>query len=291
MSLTDAGLRFWIAAVLGLALATGACEQRVRQQTSPQSVVEIIKRRGALKVGVSTFVPWAMRDKTGELVGFEIDVATKLAADMGVAVEFVSTAWDGIIPALLAGKFDVIIGGLSITAQRNLTVNFTVPYAHSGLGVAANKELAAGITWPDDYNSPEVTFACRRGATSCSAVEELFPKATARKFDDDSQAAQEVLNGNAHVFVSSHPKPALLVRQYGHKLFLPTTGNLTQSNEAFGLRKGDPDALNFFSNWILLNTRNGWLKERHSYWFKTADWAGQVDLEEFLQLEGDAAGP
>ena len=280
MSLTDTGLRFGIAVALGLAVATGACEHSARQQTFSESVIEIIKRRGALKVGVSTFVPWAMRDRTGELVGFEIDVARKLAADMGVAVEFVPTAWDGIIPALLAGKFDVIIGGLSITAQRNLTVNFTVPYAHSGLGVAANTELTAAMTWPDDYNSSKVTFACRRGATSCSAVEELFPKALTRKFDDDSQAAQEVLNGNAHAFVSSYPTPTLLVHRYGDKLFLPTTDNLTQGNEAFGLRKGDSDALNFFSNWIRVNTSNGWLQERHSYWFKTTKWAGEVDLEE-----------
>ena len=278
MSLTDTGLRFGIAAGLCLAAATGGCEQGARQQTSSESVIEIIKRRGALKVGISTFVPWAMRDRTGEMVGFEIDVARKLASDMGVAVEFVPTAWDGIIPALLAGKFDVIVGGLSITAQRNLTVNFTVPYAHSGLGVAANKELTAGMTWPDDYDSSQVTFACRRGATSCIAVEELFPKAMTRKFDDDSQAAQEVLNGNAHAFVSSYPTPTLLVHRYGDQLFLPTTDNLTEGNEAFGLRKGDPDALNFFSNWIRVNTSNGWLKERHSYWFKTTEWAGQVDL-------------
>ena len=84
-----------------------------------------IQKRGTLKVGMSTFVPWAMRDKQGGLIGFEIDVATKLAADMGVEVEFVPTAWSGIIPSLLAKKFDVIIGGMSITAQRNLTVNFT----------------------------------------------------------------------------------------------------------------------------------------------------------------------
>ena len=63
-----------------------------------------IQKRGSLKVGMSTFVPWAMRDKQGGLIGFEIDVATKLAADMGVEVEFVPTAWSGIIPALLAKK-------------------------------------------------------------------------------------------------------------------------------------------------------------------------------------------
>jgi polar amino acid transport system substrate-binding protein len=52
-----------------------------------------IQKRGTLKVGMSTFVPWAMRDKQGDLIGFEIDVATKLAKDMGVEVEFVPTAW------------------------------------------------------------------------------------------------------------------------------------------------------------------------------------------------------
>ena len=280
MKLTEAGLKLGMAAVLGMAVATGAAAQSAQQQLSSESVIETIKKRGALKVGLGTFVPWAMRDKKGELVGFEIDVAKKVAADMDVDIEFVPTAWDGIIPALIAGKFDVIIGGMSITAARNLTINFTVPYAHSGMGVAANTEMTAGMKWPDDYNSADVTFACRRGATSCDAVDLLFPKATARKFDDDSQSEQEVLNGNAHAFVSSYPKPTLLVHNNPDKVFLPTTENLTRGDEAFGLRKGDPDALNFLSNWIVVNTSNGWLGDRHHYWFKTTDWADQVDLKQ-----------
>ena len=68
-----------------------------------------------------------------------------LAEDMGVKVEFVPTAWDGIIPALIAGKFDAIIGGMTITPARNLTVNFTAPYANSGVHIAASKKLAAGF--------------------------------------------------------------------------------------------------------------------------------------------------
>ncbi|MEL0023079.1 MAG: transporter substrate-binding domain-containing protein, partial [Alphaproteobacteria bacterium] len=166
-----------------------------------------IQKRGTLKVGMSTFVPWAMRDKQGNLIGFEIDVATKVAADMGVEVEFVPTAWSGIIPALLAKKFDVIIGGMSITPQRNLTVNFTTPYAHSGQMMAANKKLAGNFTTMEEYNQSSVTIACRRGATPCKAAEKLFPKATLRQFDDDAQAFQEVANGNAHAMISSAPKP------------------------------------------------------------------------------------
>lgn len=250
------------------------------QELSAQSVIETIKERGTLRVGMSTFVPWAMRNKEGELVGFEIDVARKVAEDMEVEIEFVPTAWDGIIPALLAGKFDVIIGGMSITPQRNLTVNFTQPYAHSGQGIAANTELASGLSWPDDYNSPDVTFTCRRGATPCTLIQEEFPKATLRQFDDDAQAAQEVLNGNAHAVISSQPKPAYMIVDNPDVVFDPAGENLTRGDEAFALRKGDPDALNFFTNWILVHTSNGWLEDRHDYWFTTRDWAGEVDTDQ-----------
>ncbi len=280
MRLTGTGWRLGWATVAGLMVMTGNCAPKTTQQPSSVSVIDTIQKRGALRVGISTFVPWAMRDTKGELVGFEVDVARKLAKDMGVAIEFVPTAWDGIIPALLAGKFDIIVGGLSITAQRNLTINFTVPYAHSGVGVVANREMASHMRWPDDYNHPDVTLTCRRGATPCNAMNDLLPRARVRRFDDDAQSAQEVLNGNAHAFVASYPTPTLLVHQHGDKLSLPTTDNLTEGNEAFGLRKGDPDALNFFSNWILVNTSNGWLPDRHSYWFKTAGWIGQVDLRQ-----------
>jgi len=114
-----------------LGVAAGLQLGWASQQGSAESVVETIQRRGALKVGVSTFEPWAMRDRNGELVGFEVDVATKLAEDMGVGIEFVPTSCDGIIPALLAGKFDVIIGGMSIRPQRHPTIHFTIRVSES----------------------------------------------------------------------------------------------------------------------------------------------------------------
>jgi|TARA_B100000315_G_scaffold170983_1_gene159490 polar amino acid transport system substrate-binding protein len=272
-----------IALILGATLAFLTFGEvfagEAQKQLTSESVIETIMKRGKLKVGMSTFVPWAMRNKKGELIGFEIDVAKKVAEDMGVKIEFVPTAWSGIIPALIAGKFDVIIGGMSVTPQRNLTINFTAPYAHSGMGIAANKKLASGLAWPEGYNSRSVTFACRRGATPCSLIKELWPKARLRQFDDDSLSFQEVINGNAHATVSSHPNPARWVYNHPEVLFMPTIENLTEANESFGIRKGDPDGLNFFSNWIMVHTSNGWLKERHNFWFKGMDWADQVDLK------------
>lgn len=254
---------------LPTALAATALLAASAAAASAQSVIDEIVQRGKLTVGMSTFVPWAMRDKNGELMGFEIDVAKRLAADMKVEVEFVPTAWGGIIPALIAKKFDVIIGGMSVTPERNLTVNFTIPYAHSGQQMAANKELAKDFTKKEDFNAAGVTIACRRGATPCTIVQKMFPKAELRQFDDDAQAFQEVVNGNAHAMISSAPKPRFWADAHPDKIFLPFGGeNLTEGNEGFALRKGDYDAINFFNNWIQERTSDGWLKERHDYWFK-----------------------
>ena len=264
------------AAALSLLAAGAARAQDVQQQLSKDSVIETIKKRGTLKVGMSTFVPWAMRDKNGDLIGFEIDVARQLAEDMGVGVEFVPTAWDGIVPALLSGQFDVIIGGMSITPQRNLTVNFSAPYAQSSIGVMANTAGAGDLAWPEGYNSPEVTFACRRGGTPCDYIRAHFPKATLRVFDDESQVVQEVLNGTAQAMMSSQPLPAFTIYENPETVFAPTDTLIEPTSEAFALRKGDPDALNFFDNWILLRTTDGWLEARHAYWFGGRPWADQI---------------
>ncbi|HCK80098.1 MAG TPA: amino acid ABC transporter substrate-binding protein, partial [Candidatus Competibacteraceae bacterium] len=95
-------------------------------------------------------------------------------------------------------------------------------------------------------------------------------------FDEDALALQEVLNGKAHAFVASAPTPAFEALKHPDKLFLPIPEPFVQGAEGFALRKGDPDALNFFNNWILSRQQDGWLKERHDYWFKTRDWAAQV---------------
>lgn len=249
-------------------------------QAAAQSVIEEIVDRGKLIVGVSTFVPWAMRNKEGELIGFEIDVANRLAEDMGVEVEFVPTAFDGIIPALLAKKFDVIITGMVHKPQRNLTVNFSKPYAYLSVGMAANRALAErdGLETMEDWNDPRVTLTIKRGTAPGETANRLFPKARLRQFDDDAQALQDVLNGNAHAFLTSEPKPAYYVIDNPEVLFHPFgVGPFDPSASAFAVRKGDPDALNFFDNWIQYRTLDGWLKATHAKWFENRDWKDQVN--------------
>lgn len=243
---------------------------------APANLIDTIKRRNKLIVGMASFVPWAMRNTKDEWIGFEIDVAKKLADDMQVELELVPTAWDGIIPGLLSSRYDMIIGGLSITAPRALQVNFTIPYSMSGTGLAANKAMTANMKWPNDYNDAKVTFTCRRGALPCRWLEANFPKATIRQFDDSAVQLQEVINGNAHATIGSEPLATFASIQNPDKIVKPHEGYLATSVEGFALRKGDADAITFLNAWIAANRESGWLKSRHDYWFRSRAWADQV---------------
>lgn len=239
-----------------------------------ENAIDAIKKRGKLQVGFGSFVPWAMRDKQGGWIGFEIDVSTKLSKDMGVELELIPIAFDAIIPSLISSKFDVIIGGLTITPVRQEQIDFTVPYSNSGYGIAASKQLAAKLKFPDDYNSGNITFACRRGTAACKLIEEKWPKAGVRQFDDDAIAFQEVINGGAYAVVSAEPKPTFFTFKNPDRLFKPATENLSYSVEGFGVRKGNPAVLAYFNDWIGKN--KDWLAQRHAYWFKSQDWAALV---------------
>ncbi|GAB6113543.1 transporter substrate-binding domain-containing protein [Desulfomicrobium salsuginis] len=246
-------------------------------RAAEKSVLDQALERGVLRVGFDTFVPWAMKDKNGEYIGFEIDVARRLAADMGVQVEFVPTKWSGIIPSLLTGKFDIIIGGMGIQPARNLKVNFSNPYEFSGMSMVASTAAAPGLSALADFDKPEIVLAAKTGATSVAAAKKHMPRATVRMFDDEAQALQEVLNGRAHAMVASAPFPEQQAIRNKDKLYLPLAGDtFTKEPIGFAVRKGDADFLNFLNNWILVAESEGWLAERYNYWFKTVDWEAQI---------------
>lgn len=258
-------------------LSTAGFAKSLQHQLMTESTVEQVKRKGVLRVGMDTFKPWAMKSKTGEYVGFEIDVAKQLAEDMGVKVEFVPTKWDGIVPALLTGKFDVIIGGMGITTKRSFKVNFTQPYEFSGMSLVAHKEKAAGFTDLAQFNSPDVEIAVKLGTTAGDAAKKYFPKAKLRPFQDEAQTFQELRNGKVHAVVSSAPRPAYEALKYSETLFLPSDETFTKEPIGFAIRKGDVDSLAFFNGWITNNWLNGFLKERHNYWFNTKEWNDLVE--------------
>ncbi len=266
------------ALALALTLAAGpASAQGVAKQLTEGSTLTKIMERGVLRVGFDTFVPWAMKDKTGKFIGFEIDVAERFAKDLGVDVELVPTAWKGIIPALLAGKFDLLIGGMSIRADRAQQVYFSVPYYYSGQSMVASRQKATGMSTIEDFNKPDVVIAARTGTTAQKALDTYFPKAQKKLFDKEPLALQEVLSGRAHAFVSMAPLPAQEAVKNPEKLFVPLARNLTNEPNGIAMRKGDPDLLNYVDSWIQQVRGEGWIQERYHYWFQTMDWKERIE--------------
>jgi polar amino acid transport system substrate-binding protein len=242
-----------------------------------QDLIDEISRRGVLRVGMSTFVPWAMNDKNGELTGFEIDVARQLASDLGVEAEFIPTQWSGIIPALLTGKFDIIIGGMGITSERSLKVNFTIPYDYTGMAILAHRRTAEGFDSLDAFNQSDVIITARIGTTAAAAAKRFMPEADIKLFDDEAQALQELKTGRAHAMIASAPLPAFQAIENPDTLFLPVEGTFTREPIGFAVRKGEADALNVLDSWIRVKEAEGWLAERKAYWFESRDWQTLVE--------------
>lgn len=240
------------------------------------SVIDEIKARGSLRAGLSTFVPWAMRDKQGVLIGYELDVGKRLATDLGVKHEPIPTAWDGIIPALLAGTFDMIIGGMTVTPARAESVDFTEAYSFSGVHMVASRKTAPGLTSLEAFNRPDFTLVARRGTNAVAVVTEKLPKATLRQFDDDAQALQELLNGNAMAWFTSTPKPAFAAVDNPTALYLPVEKVIVPQRDAIAVRKGDAEALKVLNEWIAARKADGFLADRFHYWFEGRDWLKQT---------------
>ena len=95
---------------------------------------------GSIKIGTEgAYPPWNAKDASGNLIGFEVDLAKELCAIMKHDCTIVEQDWDGMIPGLIMRKFDAIMAGMSITSKRQKTINFSQGYASDGASLAVMK--------------------------------------------------------------------------------------------------------------------------------------------------------
>lgn len=240
-------------------------------QVQADTLDDIVKR-GTLKVGVSLFEPWTIDSGTGEYYGFEVDVANKLAQDMNVKAEFKVYEWDLIIGALEKGEIDVIAGGMAITPARALRLNFSLPYADSGIVMVANSELTKQITTMERANQKDVVFAVVADTIANELAASLFDNATIKPYKTDKEAAEAVLSGAAHAYVGSSPVPEFLALEHPDVLDLPLAESLLTYKAGLAVQKGSPEWLNFLNAWVTAKSADKWLSATHAYWFDNLDW-------------------
>lgn len=269
-------MRRVVQAAVVLAVLTAADTAIAQITWWGSGVVEDVRHRGLLKVGVGMFEPWVMCDANDELIGFEVDLARKLAEDLRVRIQFVRMEWYFIVPALIERKFDVIVSGMSITPARSLLVNFSEPYSEFGTAIVANIALTRGYASVEDFNRSEVTFAVRRGATTVALVEREFPDAMLRSFDTDAEVVAAVSSGDAHATAVDQVNAARLIHEHPDVLHRPFATLFDRLPQAIAMRRGDIDGLNFLDSWVRHYRVNGWIAERWRYWFESRDWEALV---------------
>ena len=123
----------------GLLLLIGCAAPR--QQTV--KTTEVPQNANLLRAGVAANAQPLVYRQGDKIVGLEADLARELAKDLGKSVQFVEYEWDGLIPALMANKIDIIMSGMSITGPRQFRIAFTIPYFKSGLMALIRREDAA----------------------------------------------------------------------------------------------------------------------------------------------------
>lgn len=235
-------------------------------------VLDDILERGTIRVGVAEFVPWTLKNKAGNLMGFEIDVAKKVARDMGVKPEFKVYVWEDIIPALQKGEIDVIAGGMAITPARALQVNFSRPLATSGVGLATNTRMTANIESLGQLDNPAIVITTVKDTFAASSSKILFPAARIKTFAARDDAEREVLEGRAHGYLASMPEVQFLVLRHADVVDLPMTEPLVGNSEALAVKKGEQALLNFLNAWVTARQSDKWLSTTRAYWFTTLDW-------------------
>jgi cystine transport system substrate-binding protein len=121
-------------------------------------LLDKVKARGTLRVALEgTYPPFNFKDpKTGQLAGYDVDVAKLLAAKLGLKPEFVSTEWTAILAGLSAGKYDVIIGQVGITPKREQAFDFSEPYTYSTPQLIVRRNETASYTALSDLKGKKV---------------------------------------------------------------------------------------------------------------------------------------
>lgn len=231
-----------------------------------------IADRGSVRIGVASFVPWTVVKPDGELLGYEVDVGEKIAADMGVKAEFRVYEWDKIIAALQEGEIDMIAAGMAITPERALKVAFSNPYFASGVTLVANMEITKDIDALERLNRPEVTIATVSDTLAHNVAVRVFDQADLVVFASAAEAEQTVISGEAAGYVTSVPEARFLSLTHPTAVDLPLGNPLISSVAGFAVKIGEQNWLNFLNAWIASRQADKWLGSTYEYWFGTLDW-------------------
>jgi len=217
-----------------------------------------IQARKKLLVAIDLSVPpYGMTDAKMEPQGADVDVARAMAKDLGVPMEIVQVSGPNRIPFLMTHKADIVISSFAVTPERAKVVAFSHPYSVNQLVIGAPKSQA--ITKLADLTGKRVAVV--RGNLQDIVLTKQAPKGTILvRYEDDATANTALMAGQVDAIAT----PSFTVKTLAEKnpsKNLEIKVNVSATPLAIGLRKNDPELLNWVNTWVDKNTANGELNK------------------------------
>ena len=208
-----------LGALVGIAaVAVDGDRRRPARRQSRAANPYNLNKAGTLTVGMTLqFKPQMYLDAKGKPAGYDVVLLKALAKQMGVKLDIKNLDFNGLIPGLVAKKFDMVSVGLSATPERRKAVSFSRPYVPYAQILAAPKSDTTPATIAA-WNTSDKTITSLQGSTAEQLVQKTFPNATSKSFPDQNAAFLEVATGRANGIVVENYLLAQFNKSNGNKL-------------------------------------------------------------------------
>jgi polar amino acid transport system substrate-binding protein len=270
--------RVIIVLALALAVLAGcATSSGITTLSSPSPVLDRIQKRDMLVVGtVGDMPPFNMTSKDGKIIGYEADLARYLADSLGVELEFKTMQFSELLPALEAGKVDMVMSSVTMTTKRNAKYAFVGPYYISGKGILTNLATLANTQAPGEIDKSDFKIAALEGSTSQEFVEEVLSKTTLVKAKSYDEAVDLVLKGEVTAMLADHPICVVSVLRHPDSELFTIVSPFTYEPIGVVLPAIDPLFVNLTENYLNTLEGAGALDNLRDYWFSKGDWWDKV---------------
>jgi len=240
-------------------------------------VLDRIMAKKELVVGTAASMPpLNMTTKDGQIIGIEADLARYFATGMGVKLNLKAIRFNDLLTALGKGQVDMVLSGMTITPQRNLSVAFVGPYFASGKSILTKQANVESVDEIEKMNNPDKVLVALKGSTSQTFVEKLMPKAKLVLSDDYDKAVAMVKNDGAIAMVADYPICFLSVHRYPEVGFATLTKPISYEPIGIALPASDPLLLNWLQNVLNFLEKTGELEAVTQRWFRDTSWISQL---------------